>query len=252
MTLYEGFMINHDSGTPLYLQLAAVLEDAIYKKIYKDGEKLPSENQLCKMYQVSRITVRQALSKLEHKNLVYSVHGKGTFVHIADMSQSLVKITSFQKTLEQKGLTGYTKIEDYGFKKIPDHISELFEDDNIARLCLVGYTNDMPIVFYNSYLINTIAMEMIPIAQQWEKEEKAFSTWDIYPEISIKSLNMEQKLTAVVADANIAKVLNVSKGDPVMQMETFAYSNDVLVEYKTAYYRADKYSFTIKRKLDRE
>ncbi|MBE6895215.1 MAG: GntR family transcriptional regulator [Ruminococcaceae bacterium] len=245
-------MINHNSSVPLYIQLAAELEEAIYSKKYKDGEKLPSENQLCKQYALSRITVRQALSKLEQKNLVYSVHGKGTFVRLADMSQSLVKITSFQKTLEQKGLTGHTEIEEYSLKKIPEHIKSTFGIDNLARLCLVGYANDLPIVYYNSYMISTIASEMFPIAQLWESEKRAFSTWDIYPEIRIKNLHMEQKLTAVIADGNIAKVLKVSKGDPVMKMETHAYSHGDLVEYKVAYYRADKYSFTIKRQLDRE
>jgi len=245
-------MVNHNSSVPLYLQLAADLEEAIYNKEYNDGENLPSENQLCKMYYVSRITVRQALSKMEQKNLVYSVHGKGTFVRLADMSQSLVKITSFQKTLEQKGLSGYTEIEEYSLKKIPDAIKSIFGVDNIARLCLVGYANDLPLVYYNSYMINILAAEMFPIAQLWEKEKRAFSTWDIYPEISIKKLHMEQKLTAVIADGNIAKILRISKGDPVMKMETHAYSNGDLVEYKIAYYRADKYAFTIKRELDRD
>lgn len=245
-------MVNHASSVPLYIQLAAELEEAIYNKEYNDGEKLPSENQLCKQYSVSRITVRQALSKLEQKNLVYSVHGKGTFVRLADMSQSLVKIISFQKTLEQKGLTGHTEIEEYSLKKIPESIKATFGIDNIARFCLVGYANDLPIVYYNSYMISVIAAEMFPIAQLWEKEKRAFSTWDIYPEIRIKNLHMEQKLTAVIADNNIAKILKVSKGDPVMKMETRAYSNGDLVEYKIAYYRADKYSFTIKRQLDRD
>lgn len=245
-------MVNHASSVPLYIQLAAELEEAIYNKEYNDGEKLPSENQLCKLYSVSRITVRQALSKLEQKNLVYSVHGKGTFVRLADMSRSLVKIISFQKTLEQKGLTGHTEIEEYSLKKIPENIKATFGIDNIARFCLVGYANDLPIVYYNSYMISVIAEEMFPIAQLWEKEKRAFSTWDIYPEIRIKNLHMEQKLTAVIADNNIAKILKVSKGDPVMKMETRAYSNGDLVEYKIAYYRADKYSFTIKRQIDRD
>lgn len=246
----EELMINHDSSVPLYLQLEAVLEEAIYNKVYMDGEKLPSENQLCKMYEVSRITVRQALSKLEQKNLVYSVHGKGTFVRLAEMSQSLVKITSFQKTLEQKGLTGHTEVEEYSLKKIPDSIKALFGVDNIAKFSLVGYANDLPVVYYSSYMISVVASQMYPIAQQWEKDKKAFSAWDIYPEIRIKNLQMEQKLTAVTADANIAKILQVSKGDAVMKMETHAYSNSDLIEYKIAYYRADKYSFTIKRELD--
>lgn len=245
-------MINHNSSIPLYIQLASELEEGIYNKKYNDGEKLPSENQLCKQYNVSRITVRQALSKLERKNLVYSVHGKGTFVRLADMSQSLIKITSFNKTLEQKGLTGHTEIGEYSFKKIPDSIKTIFGADNIARLSLIGYANELPIVYYSSYITSIIAGEMHTIAQQWEEEKRAFSTWDIYPEISIRNLQMEQKLTAVIADSNIAKVLKISKGSPVMKMETHAYSGGELVEYKIAYYRADKYSFTIKRQLDRD
>ena len=93
---------------------------------------------------------------------------------------------------------------------------------------------------------------MYDIAKKWEEEKRAFSTWDIYPEISMKHLQMEQKLTAIIADSNIAKILKISKGDPVMKMETHAYSHGDLVEYKEAYYRADKYSFSIVRQLGRD
>ena len=122
--------------------------------------------------------------------------------------------------------------------------------ENIHTLCLVGYANNMPLVYYNSYLKGYIAERMYPMAKKWESEKKAFSTWDMYKAMETKYLHMEQKLTATIADNHISKVLNVPKGDPVIKMETHVYEKNSLVEYKIAYYRADKYSFTVVREMD--
>jgi len=243
-------MMDPKSSTPLYIQLAELLEEDILNKKYSDGEKLPSENQLCKQYGVSRITVRQALAKLEQKNLLFSVHGKGTYVQKEQISQRLTKITSFEKTLEEKGLTGYTEVEQYSKSRMPANIRQILGTDNIHRLCLVGYASDMPLVYYNSYLKSYIAERMYPMAKKWESQKKAFSTWDMYGEMELKYLHMEQKLTATIADNHISKILRVPKGDPVIKMETHVYEKNSLVEYKIAYYRADKYSFTVVREMD--
>ena len=87
-------MLVHDSVVALYVQLANCLSDAIYQGEYKPGDKLPSENSLCKQYGVSRITVRQALNLLIQQNLAFAVHGKGTFVKAPDISHELNRIIS--------------------------------------------------------------------------------------------------------------------------------------------------------------
>ena len=243
-------MKNSRTATPMYIQLAEQLEEDINNKIYADGEKLPSENQLCEKYGVSRITVRQALEKLEEKNLLFSVHGKGTYVHREKISQNLTRITSFEKTLKEKGLSGYTEVEHYSKSRIPVNVRQIFGSDNLHRLCLVGYADDLPMVYYNSYLKSYIAERMYPLAKKWESEKRAFSTWDMYKDIEIRYLRMEQKFTATIADSHISKILKVPKGDPVIKMETYVYEKNSLEEYKIAYYRGDKYSFTIVREVD--
>ncbi|MBR5307024.1 MAG: GntR family transcriptional regulator [Oscillospiraceae bacterium] len=243
-------MKNSRTATPMYIQLAEQLEEDINNKIYADGEKLPSENQLCEKYGVSRITIRRALEKLEEKNLLFSVHGKGTYVQRKKISQNLTKITSFEKTLEEKGLTGYTEVEHFSKSRIPANIRQIFGQDNVHRLCLVGYAGDMPLVYYNSYLKSYVAERMYPLAKRWESQKKAFSTWDMYKDIEIRYLRMEQKITATIADSHIAKILHLPKGDPVIRVETYAYEKNMVVEYKIAYYRADKYSFNIVREVD--
>ncbi|MGL5458273.1 MAG: GntR family transcriptional regulator, partial [Cetobacterium sp.] len=56
------------------------LKKSIEKGKIKEFEKLPTEMQLCENYDVSRITVRKALEKLEQDNLIQKIRGKGTFV----------------------------------------------------------------------------------------------------------------------------------------------------------------------------
>ena len=56
------------------------IQDKIISGAWYEGMLIPSESQLCEMYQVSRITVRRALKELENQTLVYKIQGKGTFV----------------------------------------------------------------------------------------------------------------------------------------------------------------------------
>ena len=65
---------------PLYQQLAELLKEEIHAGRYKQGQKLPTELELCKLYHVSRNTVRGALQQLEKENLLLRQQGKGTFV----------------------------------------------------------------------------------------------------------------------------------------------------------------------------
>ena len=63
-----------------YLDLKNALCEKIYKGIYKDGKKIPSERQLSTDYEVSRITVRKTLELMEKENLIVREVGNGTRV----------------------------------------------------------------------------------------------------------------------------------------------------------------------------
>ncbi|QGQ94017.1 GntR family transcriptional regulator [Paenibacillus psychroresistens] len=65
---------------PLYTQIREYVLDKINKKVWKPGDRLPSENEFAAQFDVSRITVKNALSQLIDENLIYRVQGKGSFV----------------------------------------------------------------------------------------------------------------------------------------------------------------------------
>lgn len=77
---------------PYYLQLANVLREEIKKGKYKIGNRLPTEAQLAQKWEISRITVRSALTELEKENLIYRIPSRGTFVNDLKKENPLLKL----------------------------------------------------------------------------------------------------------------------------------------------------------------
>ena len=72
--------LDNTISTPLFQQLANTLRTAIETGEYPAGSRLPTENELCQKYSVSRVTVRKALDELSHSEFLVRKPGKGTFV----------------------------------------------------------------------------------------------------------------------------------------------------------------------------
>ncbi|MEV6576148.1 GntR family transcriptional regulator [Streptomyces sp. NPDC051577] len=66
--------------TPLYVQIADDLRTKIHEGVLRGGDRVPSENEICEQWPVSKITARKALATLRSEGLTESVRGKGTFV----------------------------------------------------------------------------------------------------------------------------------------------------------------------------
>ena len=69
-----------DYRMPLYMQLKEIIIKRIEDGEYLPGEKIPSEREMADTYGVNRMTVKNAISSLVEANILYRVHGKGTFV----------------------------------------------------------------------------------------------------------------------------------------------------------------------------
>lgn len=246
-------MVNRDSSTPMYIQLESILESAIKDGEYKEDDKLPSESRLCIKYSVSRVTVRQALNLLEQKGLVYTAHGKGTFVKKTIINQELLKVINFGKVLLEKGLEGYTKINSFDLEPGSIPAKEMFDTDNSDGICnlnLIGYSRKTPIVYYQSFFFRKTGVLMHECAKEMEREGAAFSSYDLYSRIGIEVDKISQKIMAVNANKELSKILNVPLGEALLLLESKLYGSEgAPLEYKLGYYRSDKYAFTVKREI---
>jgi GntR family transcriptional regulator of arabinose operon len=73
-------MSNTPARIPMYIQLKTYIMNQIQQGIWKPGDKLPSENELAEQFDVSRITVKNAMADIVEQGLIYRIQGKGTFI----------------------------------------------------------------------------------------------------------------------------------------------------------------------------
>ena len=73
----------------LRTQVYAALKDKIMQGLWNEGDKLPSEQEFCKMFGVSKVTIRAALQQLEILGLVETKHGEGSFVKRFSVSRNM-------------------------------------------------------------------------------------------------------------------------------------------------------------------
>lgn len=246
-------MVNKSSSVPMYMQIAQDLEQRIHSGELASGVKLGSERELGQTYEVSRITIRQAIALLEQKGLIYTVQGKGTYVQPTTIHQSLMHVTSFHKSLQEKGLRGSTTVLSYE-ESIRDvetfRMHSITEWDNLCSMKILGMGNGHPVVYYHSLLRKDIGRQMCPHALRMSEMGEAFSTFDLYEVIEQPICRIEQEIFAENAPTPISLLLKINRGDAVLRLESILFDEfQQIMEYKIGYYRADMYSFQLLRSI---
>ncbi len=240
-------MIDHNAPVSAYMQLMNHFSVAIAQGEYKPGDKLPSESAMCREFGVSRTTVRQALQLLSQQGLIFSVHGRGSFVKMPAIRSELTKITSFGQVLQQKGLSGYTRIHGY-CPRTSDAHPDLGAD--AACLELLGYISDAPAVYYQSFFNSQIGEKMWQAAKTAAQSNTAFSTYDLYDKIGVPRSRVGQTIRAINASEALSEILNIPAGMALITLDSVYYGADgTALEYKTGYYRSDIYSFNVQRNI---
>jgi len=95
-----------------YRRIARLLREKIDTGEYAAGARLPGERELCKLYGVSRITMRHALGDLVQRGLLTRRQGQGTFVAAPRIEPSLLGYFSFSEALRAQGLLTSTRVLD--------------------------------------------------------------------------------------------------------------------------------------------
>lgn len=246
--------VDPTNGVPLYAQLVGILRDKLETNELTPGSKLPSERELCEIYDISRITVRHAISQAEAEGLVERVHGMGTFVASPKYEQSLSEVKSFAATMIESGLVASTEVlqatsifSDFGLARVLN----LSLGSPVRLLSLRGMGNEKPRVIYDSYFAEDLGLQITERAQNLSETNIAFSTLDIHRNRSPERVTrMEQTFEATTADTETAKLLQIDEGWPIFHVESIIYGGEEPLEYRVARYRGDQYKFALERSID--
>lgn len=238
-------MINKYSNVPLYSQLKNLIMEKISSGEYLMDSKIPSEQEFCELYEISRPTVRQAINELTNSGYLYKEKGKGTFVAAPKAQVDIKYYSGFTDSILDSAEPGSHQIIETNI--IGDSSSEwlcnIFKTQStyssrsdFAEIKYISLQDEKILSLNISY----ISINMFPDIIRDLKANKP--SHDIlrgkYPLLPIKT---KSKLEIVYTDQSEARYLQVQSGQPLIKIETILFSkNGQIVEFIISKYRADK------------
>lgn len=146
-------MIDRQTPIPLYFQMAEDIRQKIHSGDYPDGAKLPSEQELCKVYDVSRSVVRQALQSLSRDALIVSERGRGAFVQQRRVPIALSqRLDPLEKGMMSAGFELRTEILEKKRIQVPEAIAEKIGEKQAVYLKRARYADGKIFLVVENYL----------------------------------------------------------------------------------------------------
>ena len=138
-----------ESYSPLYKQLMQKIRSDIAAGVYPVHSRIPSEQELCESYQVSRVTVRKALAELTQEGLLKRRQGKGTFVEIPRLCKDLKDVNSFHDACRMMGCVPGTRVLHAQLVHAEEEdVRDLMvdEDATVVELVRLRLADDTPVM----------------------------------------------------------------------------------------------------------
>lgn len=235
--------INKRSAIPLYHQLKELLKEDIHAM--QVGDLIPTEQELCRHFGISRPTVRQAIAELVSEGYLRRAKGKGTFIAQPKIDQDfLLVLESFNREMLEKGLAPSTEVLTLEVTTAEkDTVTQklrLKPTDNVVYLRRLRYVGDWPMVLVSSF----IPHDKVPGLE--DRNLKHQSLYELMEyEYNLNIGRAMRSLEAILAGDEEATHLDVSPGAAIQYIETVTYlTNDVPIEYSQAWYRGEVTRFT--------
>jgi DNA-binding GntR family transcriptional regulator len=222
-----------------YRQIYNTLKSGIQQGAYAIGTFLPSENDLCKAYAITRTTARRALDELLREGFIEKEHGKGSRVKERRQSLGLLTVKGFSEAVGQNVFT--TFLEKPQIAQWPDQLPFPAGKKELASDCIyferLRGVGDTPVMLE----CNWFSASVLPGFLSDTFEDGSFFK-TLSSKYLIEITGSEQELRALFADEKTARLLKIDQGAPVLQINVkFTTSHPELNIYSCLYCNTDTY-----------
>jgi DNA-binding GntR family transcriptional regulator len=202
---------------PQYRKVYELLRKHISDGVYNEGDLLPSENELCRLYGLTRPTVRQALGKLAVDGYIFKHQGKGSIVHRLPLDIGILSVSGTTSAVGNRDLKTRIIVRP-GIIKWPDDfmfpLSELEKESGCIYMERLRLLDEVPIFYDISYLP---AINFPRITSRKFENRSLFQILREHYNIEIRG--GEQRIRAITSSARIGRFLKLKKGEPVLHLE---------------------------------
>ncbi len=234
-------MLDRYSLVPLHGQLRAAIRERIDSGRWPPQSQLPPERDLCGLFQVSRITVRHAISELVAEGHLVRLRGRGTYVAQSPFRKCLLPL-GFTEDMRARGQRPGAKVLTFEETAAEARVAEALQlgtGEPVVLLKRVRLANDEPVALETVYL----AQHLCPGILEESLENRSLYEL-LRSRYQIRIVRAQQQWQAVACPAREARLLGIRGGSPVLQIQRITYdAAGRPFEYQEAYFRGDRYVF---------
>lgn len=233
------------SSTPLYAQLKDSIKQAIKNGQLKPNDKLPTEEEICAEFRISRPVVRQAYKELLDENYIIRFKSRGTFVKEPEIkSMFFSEFSDIEIDLENMGLNPKVICLNKEILNLDDCNSNIIEHLSSTKVLIVKLlylNNEIPLVYKEAYYpvdiikgIQSIDFEVSPI---YNTLESKFNLW---------LSHIKKVVDAQIIRDDLVNLLKTEKGHAVHVVDSLAYDDrERVIEVAYSYYVGDRNEFDL-------
>lgn len=228
---------------PQYIYIKEYIQDQIDQQAWKEGDLIPTEAELMKIFSVSRVTVRRAIDLLVQTHYLTRKAGYGTTVNPdRSLLSNFTLVQSFTNEMKEMGLA--TKTMHVEVEKVfaNDLLASIFNIQNGDMLYHIIRTRGttIPLIYSDTYLYPVIDLPL---------DSKALygSLYEFLSRHQVYFSYFEEFVSAVHAKQEVKKLLQVEPSNPQLKRKRFSYDvTGKLIEYTETFYNAQQYEYRTK------
>lgn len=237
------------TSLPLYAQIKDALRAHILDGTYAPHSQMPSEYELCAMFDVSRITVRQALGDLQKEGLVFKRHGKGTFVSKPKAFQNVSSLQGFAEAMSSMGHEIVNQLRSFRVVEANRLVAArlgIEEGAGVVEIHRVRLLDREPVSLEVTWLPEAIGAQLA---------HADLATRDIFlileNDCGVPLGHADVAIDAILADDEIVAALKVEAASPVLRIDRLTHDADgAPIDYEHLYFRGDAFQYRLR--IDRD
>ncbi|WP_173915436.1 GntR family transcriptional regulator [Halobacillus sp. Marseille-Q1614] len=238
--------VNPNKDLALYLQLKELFIERIQNGDWEPDKLIPTEQELMKEFDVSRTTIRQAVSILVQEGLVEKKQGRGTIVKPRKLSGNLTQLKGFAEEVLERGQNPRSRLIRAEFKENLHHektMLDIKDDQPILLIERIRFADDIPVALERTCWPKDIGDILI----KHDLDEARY--YEILENYNVYLNRASEKINAINATIDEADALGIRAGEALLEMTRLSYGvNDRPIEYTKTKYRNDQYHYSLELK----
>jgi GntR family transcriptional regulator len=238
-------LLNKNGFIPLYYQIQRALMEKIHSGELGEGDPLASEEELSRLYQVSRMTARQALHGLKTSGFAFSEKGRGTFVTRPKLEKNIMHLQGFTEDMRQRGMKPSSRLLEQSVVRPSEDVMQKLKvnpEENVMLLRRLRLADDTPMALEESH----IPLRLFPGLDRID-----FAKHSLYHTLreryGVRVGYADEVIEALPATHEEAELLTIPRRASVLSISRIIMTTqESPIEAACSRYRGDRYRASIR------